>query len=79
MTLEVSVVEVIEVGDVFGAIRQFFAKIIHWLSADDVEAKDEDTKDQDDNKSPPEPEETPPADLGVQVADKSKPRESFGP
>ncbi len=34
MTLEVSVSEVIVVGDVFETIRQFFAKIVQWLAAD---------------------------------------------
>jgi len=71
--------EVIVVGDVFETIRQFFAKIVQWLTADDEQAKDQDTEDGDDNKSPPQAEEAAPADLGIQVADKSKSGESFGP
>jgi len=71
--------EVVVVGDVFETIRRFFAKIVQWLAADDEQAKDQDTEGEDDNKSPPEAETQVPKDLGVNVSDKSKSRESFGP
>lgn len=78
MTLEVSVSEVIAVVDVFDAVKRFFARIVSWFAAEDDEAVDQDTGDEEDNKSPPVSEQTP-QDIGVNVTDEFKAGESFGP
>jgi len=79
MTLEVSVSEVIVVGDVFGVIRQFIARIISLFGTDGEEDTSADNTNSDNNKAPPESDGPILPDLGVQVRDNAKPGESFGP
>jgi hypothetical protein len=87
MNLEITINETITVIDILEPVIRLFKRIASFIKPVDEEADEPETKDGEDNKSPPvnqtpsaEPSEAQnPPDLGISVSDATNAGESFGP